>query len=126
MDMWIQVFFLLSRLLLCRHIRSCFEEISDRPNSFQEIQPQKDGLFWIHEHLVLRPGYQDIVALNHTEIQNKTSSDYEIDSDTELSMVESSNIEEGEDLYYNNEMLQRLSSGMDVKTSIVEILKFQE
>jgi len=73
-------YFLTSRFLICKHILSCYEPISDPVDFFRTIQRRRDSPFWTHQQLVLQPRYQPGEATN---IQSDINSSCETEDDNE-------------------------------------------
>lgn len=51
-------YFINSRFLICKHLVSCYEPISDPIRFFREVRRQRVPPFWTDRQLTLRPGYQ--------------------------------------------------------------------
>lgn len=117
--------FLLSRFLLCKHIKSCFNEVSNRTEFFSEIRRQRDSPFWISQHLSIRSEYQDLFSGINSEITSDYHSDHEPASDPEFSDDDTTNVEESVDLDSNDEMAQTFDSEIATLNSITEIVNQQ-
>ena len=100
--------FLLSRFSQCEHVRSCYEEISDRTKFFCEIRRQRESQFWVQQHLSLRPEWRDTFSETQSQTGNGLSSDYGPDSGTGYSENEIANPEETENFDSSEEMPQSL------------------
>ncbi|KAH8656329.1 hypothetical protein BGZ61DRAFT_500287 [Ilyonectria robusta] len=100
--------FLDSRFLLCKHILSCYEPVSDRVDFFRSIQRRREPPFWTHAQLVLQPQYQPLQADTKADETNDVDMDgaVSIDSDEDFdpAIVEQDQLveleEEGEDVEF--------------------------
>lgn len=118
--------FLLSRFLLCKHIKHCFEDISDRSRFFTEIHRQRESPFWVHELLTLRPEYQPSQSETPSNSNDGPGSDHESSSENDFSENDITDLEV-EDLDADDGVSHlELKSNMAVKATIFEILKQQE
>ena len=108
--------------MLCKHIRSCFDEVADRTKFFSGIQRQRESSFWINQTPSHRPEWRDLFSATQSEIETEPCSDYEPGSDTEFSENETSSLEEAEDRDSNDEMLQRSKDDLAVRNSINEMI----
>ncbi|KAI0994469.1 hypothetical protein K3495_g13714 [Podosphaera aphanis] len=86
--------FLLSRFLVCKHIKFCYEKITDRPKLFSEIQRQRESPFWIHEQLTLRPEHRPSIREIPSDNDHEPDSDNETGSETEFSENYLANLED--------------------------------
>lgn len=71
-------YFLNSRFLICKHIVSCYEPVTDPINFYRGIQRQRVPPFWTHPSLTLRPEYRP------TEVQSSTPANGGADSDKDI------------------------------------------
>ncbi|KAI0995829.1 hypothetical protein K3495_g12352 [Podosphaera aphanis] len=118
--------FLLSRFLVCKHIRFCYEKISDRPKLFSEIQRQRESPFWVHEQLTLRSDHRPSIIKIPSDNDNESDSDNETGSETEFSENDLANLED--EILSVNDVASHLEldSQIAVRTAILEILKQQK
>jgi hypothetical protein len=91
--------FLISRFLICKHILSCYEPISDPVEFFRSIQRRRDFPFWTHEQLVLQHQYRLLAAdtnmqsdfLSELETEDVSEADIDpaaVDEDRLVDLVE--------------------------------------
>ena len=73
--------FLTSRFLICKHILSCYEPISDPIPFFRCVQRRRDYPFWAHEQLVLQPQYQPTEPTTNTQSDSVHGSESQSDDD---------------------------------------------
>ncbi|KAI1002276.1 hypothetical protein K3495_g5924 [Podosphaera aphanis] len=118
--------FLLSRILDCKHIKFCYEKISDRPKLFLEIERQRDSPFWVHEQLTLRPEHRPSMIEIPSDNENESDSDNETGSETEFSENDLANLEGGILSFNDGASHFELDSQIAVRTAILEILKQQK
>ena len=115
--------FLDSRFLLCKHILSCYEPVSDRVDFFRSIQRRREPPFWTHAQLVLQPQYQPLQADTKADETNDVDMDgaVSIDSheDFDPAIVEQDQLveleEEGEDVEVDgNKFASNMQFALDV------------
>jgi hypothetical protein len=87
--------FLNSRFLLCKHIFSCYEPVSDRIDFFQSVQRRRVPPFWTHRQLVLQPQYQPSQADTKADEINDVDSDE--DENIDPAMIEQDQLVEPEE-----------------------------
>ncbi|KAI1002825.1 hypothetical protein K3495_g5378 [Podosphaera aphanis] len=118
--------FLMSQFLVCKHIKFCYEKISDRPKLFSEIERQRESPFWVHEQLTLRPEHRLSTIEIPSDNDNESDSDNETESETEFFENDLANLED-EILSVNDGASHlELDSQIAVRTAILEILKQQK
>ena len=110
--------FLLSRFLICEHIVSCFEKISDRPKFFSNVRRQRQTPFWTDEQLLLRPEHRAL-TIDTLPVNEDAESEIRSGSENNFSNNEDVNLEdEGENsgLEESDDGLQQLDLKEDVST----------
>ncbi len=88
--------FLLSRFLICKHVVSCYEDISDAARFFSEVRRQRKCHFWVDRQLVIRPQFKPRAKLLSSDTDADLGSDIDAESDSE-SDVESEILNESSD-----------------------------
>jgi hypothetical protein len=100
--------FLNSRFLVCKHILSCYEPISDRIDFFRSVQRRREPPFWTHTQLILQPQYQPslantMVETNHTRIDEDEDFDPAIvEQDKLVNPEEEENVEADGNRFISN------------------------
>lgn len=124
--------FLLSRFLLCEHVISCFEKVSNKIQFFSEVRRQRYSPFWIEKQLVLRPEHrtQDTVILSVDESAFISDNDpNELLEDTEneeLDISQDTDEEEDELEVSNDENLETDEEDIISSTdSLIDLVREQ-
>ncbi|KAI0999659.1 hypothetical protein K3495_g8538 [Podosphaera aphanis] len=118
--------FLLSRFLVYKHIKFCYETITDRPKLFSEIERQRESPFWVHEQLTLRPEHRPSTIEIPSDNDHEPDSDNETGSETEFSENDLANLEDEIPSVNDRASHLEMDSQIAVRTAILEILKQQK
>ena len=73
----------MSRFLICKHVVSCYEDISDAARFFSEVRRQRKCPFWVDRQLVIRPQFKPRAKLLSSDTDADLGSDIDAQSDTE-------------------------------------------